>query len=362
MVALDFLKNFEKSIEDVDGIGDSSQPPRYWYSTGNYVLNKIISGSFNKGIPQGRLTNFSGPSGSGKSYLAANCIKNAQAAGAFVLVVDSENALDDTFMQAIGVDIENNYMYKSVTTIPQVTKVVSSFLQAYNKEYNNDHNAPQILIVVDSLDMLLSEKEVEIFEAGGQHGDMGQRNKQLKQMLRTFVQAIKSLNVAIITTSQVYKNQDLKSGDGVWIQAEAVKYSASQIILLTKLKLKDTGSAEVKGIRMKCEIAKSRFSAPFQSVTVEVPYKTGMDPLSGLVEVACNLGIVEKRGSRYGFTGEEESWYSKDIAEYAPKILSIAEQQKDAFLRFKETMDEIDENDGETVTETKAKRKKKVTV
>lgn len=360
-MSLKFLEKFEKSLEDIDGIGSSSEPPRYWYSTGNYVLNRIISGDFNKGIPQGRITALAGPSSSGKSFLGANIVKNAQDAEAFALVIDSENALDDRFMQAIGVDTENNYQYISVTTIPQVTKVVSSFLQGYKQEHGTGTTAPKVLILIDSLDMLISETELEHFEAGDVRGDQGQRNKQLKQMLRTFVQAIKGLNISIVITSQVYKNQDLKNGEGVWIQADAVKYSASQIILLTKLKLKDLGGSEVKGIRMKAEIVKSRFSQPFQSVTIEVPYETGQDPLSGLIDVAVQLGIVEKRGSRYGFVGEEESWYAKNISDYAQKILDVAGQKKDAFLKFKEMADDTEDEVGETSAEVKAKRKKKVT-
>jgi len=60
---MDFLKSFEKDVASMDGVSTSSAPPRYWYSTGNYVLNRIISGSFTKGIPQGRITDLAGPSG-----------------------------------------------------------------------------------------------------------------------------------------------------------------------------------------------------------------------------------------------------------------------------------------------------------
>lgn len=63
IISLDFLKDFNKEIEKLEDVGTSSIPPRYWYPTGNYVLNKIISGDFKKGIPQGRITNLAGPSG-----------------------------------------------------------------------------------------------------------------------------------------------------------------------------------------------------------------------------------------------------------------------------------------------------------
>lgn len=361
---LSFLKNFQKEIESIEGVGTSSLPPRYWYSTGNYVLNKIISGSFYKGIPQGRITNLSGPSGAGKSFVAANIVKAAQQQGnAAILVIDSENALDNEFMQKIGVDTErDDYQYVSVTTIQQVSSVVSAFLKGYKQTVGTDEDAPQVLILIDSLDMLLTETELEHYEKGVQKGDQGQRNKQLKQMLRTFVQDIKHLNVAMVVTSQVYKNQDVLNGEGLWIISDAVKYSASQIVLLTKLKLKDKDAGNIAGIRMKCEGYKTRFTKPFQTVVIEVPYEEGMDPLSGLLETALEMEVVEKKGSRYCLAGEEESWYSKDIDQYAERILLACEAKAQSFLRAQ--IDDVKEEEileTETPKEVAIKRKIKAT-
>ena len=58
-----FMDKFDAELNKMDGVGTSSLPPRYWYSTGNYVLNRIISGSYYNGIPQGRITDLAGPSG-----------------------------------------------------------------------------------------------------------------------------------------------------------------------------------------------------------------------------------------------------------------------------------------------------------
>jgi recombination protein RecA len=356
---LNFIDSFIKEVNKLEGIGTSSAPPRYWYSTGNYVLNKIISGSFYKGIPQGRITNFAGPSGAGKSFLTANIVREAQKSGAMILIVDTENALDDEFMTKIGVDVndKSKYFYFGVSTIQQAVNVISQFLKGYKEEYNNDVTAPQVLIVLDSLDMMLTETELENYEKGIQKGDQGQKNKQLKMMLRTFTQDIKTLNVAMICTSQVYRNQDILNGEGVWIVSDAVKYSASQIVLLNKLKLKD--GTEVKGIRMKCEGYKTRFTKPFQTVVIEVPYETGMDPYSGLVETAINLKIVEKAGSRYRIVGNDETWYERDIHKVADKILTTAESAQDAFLGIEEIpSDEIDV-ETESKQETISRRKNK---
>lgn len=358
-----FMDVFKKDLEKIDGVGTSSQPPRYWYSFGNFVLNKIMSGSFYKGVPQGRITSLAGSSGAGKSFLAANLVKSAQDSGAMILVVDSENALDDIFMSKIGANVTaSDYFYASVTTVPQVTKVVSSFLQGYKDEYGTNQDAPQAFILIDSLDMLMTETELVHYEKGEQKGDQGQRNKQLKAMLRTFVQDTKDINVTLVFTSQVYKNQDVMNGEGLWIVSDAVKYAASQIVLLSKLKLKDKngGAGDFAGIRMKCEGYKTRFAQPFQNVTIEVPYETGMDPYSGLIEVATALGVCEKAGARYRLAGTDTTFYAKDIAQYGEQILTACEAAgSDVRLAIAE-LTEVDtaDFDGDT---TKSRRKAKAT-
>jgi len=353
---MDFLKTVSKDLEKSGIQVGSSEPPRYWFSTGNYVLNRIVSGSLKKGVPQGRITAFTGPSGTGKSFLVGNAVREAQKEGAFIVVLDSENALDDGFMQSIGVDTDKDYFYVSVDTIPQTKKVVSQIIKGFKKDYGENEDAPRMLIVIDSLDMLMTETEEENFDKGISKGDQGQRNKQLKAMLREFVQAIKRPNISMVITAQVYKNQDVRNGEGTWIVSDAIKFSLSQVLLLTKLKMRDKATREVHGILMKAEGYKTRFTKPFQTTTLEVPYDTGMDPYSGLLEVAVGMGLIEKRGSRYAITGDEKTWYSKEFHKYAEDILQQAESQSDKFL-------EADIADGDEIVEkqetSKSKRQSK---
>lgn len=358
---MSFLKDFDKELSKMSGIGTSSLPPRYWYSTGNYVLNRIISGSFYKGIPQGRVTDIAGASGAGKSFVAANLVKSAQQSGAFILVIDSENALDDDFMTKIGVDVNAGYKYVEVTTIPQVVNVVSSFLKGYKKQMGEAEDAPQVFILIDSLDMLMTENELGHYDKGDAKGDQGQRNKQLKAMLRSFVQDIKKLNVTLVCTSQVYKNQDVTNGEGVWIVSDAVKYAASQIVLLSKLKLKDESGKpqSYAGIRMKCEGYKTRFTAPFSVVTIEVPYETGMNPYSGLLDTAKELGVVESKGAWNQIIGSDEKWYAKNIDQYADEILRKCELCTDK--RLSGDFVDVEEDFSEEGVSVKAKRQEKAT-
>lgn len=357
---LDFIKDFKKDVSKVAAIEESAPPPRWWTSAGNFVINKIMSGSYSGCYAQGRLTSLSGPSGAGKSYLACNAIREFQQSGGdYVVVLDSENALDDDFTSKIGVNTKEGYAYIPVESISQTSAVVSKFIKNYKSQYGEDlANAPKIMMVIDSLDMLMTETELENFSKGEFKGDQGQRSKQLKAMLRSFVQAVKHTNITMIVTNQVYRNQDLKNGLGTFIINEAVQYSLSQILLLTKLKLKDTGATVVNGIRMKIESYKTRFAKPYQTVTIEVPYDTGMDPYNGLLEVGVATGIVEKVGnSRFRMKGAEGSWFARDLANYAEDILV-----KVKTLDFIVPVDDDEEDmPPESTTETKRKRKNKAT-
>lgn len=360
MADLSFLQDFEKELSDLGIEEGSSQPPRYWFSSGNYVANKILSGSFLKGaVGQGRVTGITGPSSCGKSFLLSNIIREAQKAGAFIVALDSENALDDDFVSSIGVDPTEGYKYVPVDTIPQCVKIVSSFVTKYKEQYDkSDEDAPKVLIAIDSLDMLSTETELEQFEQGVTKGDQGQRNRQLKKMLRLFVQAIKGYNISIVVTAQVYKNQDVLNGEGVWIISDAIKYSLSQIFLLTKLKLRQGSGADrsVAGINMKVEGYKTRFTKPFQTVTIEVPYDTGMDPYNGLLDVALDMGIVSKGGSWLHYNGEKYQGKDKFPKELLQDVLVKCEANTDKFLEAK--LDDVEEVVDEQPT-AKSKREKK---
>lgn len=364
MADLGFLKQFEKDVSKMDGITSQSEPPRYWHGTGNYVLNYILSGNFHKAIPQGRITALAGPSSSGKSFVQCNIAREAQKDGALVLMVDSENALDDEFVSKIGVQTDSPelYNYKSVVTISNTIKMISNFIKGYRKYYESQEGGiregAKVLIVVDSLDMLLTDSELDNFTKGDNKGDQGQRAKQTKAMLRNLVQAIKDLNISIVCTHQVYAaTQDkILKGEGVWVINDAVRYSLSQIALLTRLKLKDD-SREVSGIRMKCEGFKTRFTKPFQTVVIDVPYETGMNQYSGLIEVAESMGILTRAGAYKQIVGSDTKFYAKNIADYADQILKSLQDKVDNEGAMIEVGKDEEEEKGENQSATSKRRK-----
>ena len=125
-----FRKDLTKSIE---GLSIGYNDPTDWVSTGNYTLNYRISGDFKKGIPLGKVTVFAGESGAGKSYICSgNIVRNAQEQGIFVVLVDTENALDEDWLKALGVDTSENKLLKlNMAMIDDVAKTISSFMAQY---------------------------------------------------------------------------------------------------------------------------------------------------------------------------------------------------------------------------------------
>ena len=148
-----FRKNITKSI---DGISVGFNDPTDWISTNNYTLNYLISGDFNKGIPLGKVTTFAGESGAGKSFICAgNLVKNAQDQGIYVILIDTENALDETWLHALGVDTSEDKLLKlNMAMIDDVAKMISEFVKSYKEIPAVDR--PKVLFILDSLGMLLT--------------------------------------------------------------------------------------------------------------------------------------------------------------------------------------------------------------
>lgn len=293
-----FLSKFKKSIEKMESVTLGLSSPKYWYSSGNYALNKALTGSYFRAIPQSRITLLAGPSGAGKSFLSGNLMKQAQSEGCHVLILDSENAVDTEFLVKIGVKVdEENLTYLQVDTIEDVNKVLSEFFSEYIAEFGKDNmDAKPFLIVLDSIAMLSTETEQDNYEKGEIKGDQGQRAKRTKGMLRMMLKKISRLPITAICTDHVYPADPLK-GEGEWAITNSTRFSPSIIGLITKLKLKE--DSEIVGIRMRVEAFKSRFAKLGSKVEIEVPYTTGLSPFSGLLDELEKDKIVTRAGAWY---------------------------------------------------------------
>jgi len=305
------VSKFRKSItKSVPGLSIGFNDPETWISTGNYTLNKLISDDFHKGVPLGKVTVLAGESGAGKSFIAAgNIVKNAQDQGIFVILIDSENALDEKWLHALDVNTDPDKLLKlNMSMIDDVAKTVSDFMRDYKAEYADaeSNERPKVLFVIDSLGMLLTPTDVDQFNKGDMKGDMGRKPKALTALVRNTVNMFGEYNVGMVCTNHTYASQDMFDPDDKISGGQGFIYASSIVIAMRKLKLKvdadGNKTSEVHGIRAACKVMKTRYSKPFESVQVEIPYETGMSPHSGLVDFFEGKGALKKTGNRLEYT------------------------------------------------------------
>jgi RecA/RadA recombinase len=301
------VSKFRKSItKSIDGISIGFNDPTDWISTNNFALNYLISGDFHKGIPMGKVTVFAGESGAGKSFICSgNLVKNAQEQGIFVILIDSENALDEAWLHALGVDTGDDRLLKlNMAMIDDVAKMITEFVKEYKTLPAEER--PKVLIVLDSLGMLLTPTDVNQFEAGDLKGDMGRKPKALTALVRNCVNMFGDLNIGLVATNHTYASQDMFDPDDKISGGQGFIYASSIVVAMKKLKLKEDEDgnkiSEVKGIRAACKIMKTRYAKPFESVQVKIPYETGMNPYSGLVDLFEGKGLLSKEGNSLKYT------------------------------------------------------------
>jgi RecA/RadA recombinase len=313
------VSKFRKSItKSIDGISVGFNDPTDWISTGNYALNYLISGDFHKGVPLGKVTVFAGESGAGKSFICSgNLVRHAQQQGIYVILIDTENALDEAWLHALGVDTSEDKLLKlNMAMIDDVAKMVSEFVKEY-KTLPEDQR-PKVMFVLDSLGMMLTPTDVNQFEAGDMKGDLGRKAKSLTALVRNCVNMFGSLNIGLVATNHTYASQDMFDPDDKISGGQGFIYASSIVVAMKKMKLKEDEDgnkiSEVKGIRAGCKIMKTRYAKPFESVQVKIPYETGMNPYSGLVDLFEGKGLLQKDGNRLKYVtaaGEEVKEFRK---------------------------------------------------
>jgi len=341
------VTKFRKSItKSIDGLGIGFNDPTDWISTGNFALNYLISGDFNKGIPLGKVTVFAGESGSGKSYICSgNIIREAQKKGIFVILVDSENALDENWLQALGVETsEDKLLRLGMSMIDDVAKTISNFMKEYKSDYGDKdpEERPKVLFVLDSLGMMMTPTDVDQFEKGDMKGDLGRKPKALTALVRNCVNMFGSYNVGLVATNHTYASQDMFDPDDKISGGQGFIYASSIVVAMKKLKLKEDEDGnkvtDVRGIRSACKVMKTRFAKPFEGVQVKIPYETGMNPYSGLLDLFEKKGLITQSGNRLKYITAEgkelldyrKNWGAENLEIVMSEVSSLVTKEEDA--------------------------------
>jgi RecA/RadA recombinase len=292
-----FNENLEKATKkrvNLKGFSDITE----YIHTGNYLLNAQMSGSLRGGYPNARSLGIGGDSGTGKTFLCLNAIKNAQDIGYAVFYIDTEGALDkkDFVNFGINMDLLN---YKRIGIISEVKFYVHDIIKMVE-----ENPGLKIMLVVDSLTHLETNKEVEDRAKGSNAQDMGLRAKELRQLFKSFTLDLSNLKIPLIFTSHTYSSMDqytpkaMSGGSGPL-------YSASVVMMLSKgaLKAEDDvstsgGDAKEKtGVKVRSTTDKNRLAKP-EKIEIHISFHKGMNPYVGLQDYIgwseCGVGRGNK--------------------------------------------------------------------
>ena len=294
----DFLKKVIKDTENefasiVDEGVEAGDVSTY-IDTGSYIFNGLVSGTINGGIPANKITALAGESATGKTFFVLGMCKhfldNNPDAG--VIYFESESAITKDLIENRGIDTKR-MVVMPVTTVQEFRTQSLRVLDSYLEQDEADRKP--LLLVLDSLGMLSTTKEVEDTEAGKETRDMT-RAQVTKAAFRVLTLKLGKAKVPLVITNHTYDvvgsmfpQKEMGGGSGL-------KYAASTIIYLSKKKDKD--GSEVVGNIIHCKTHKSRLSKENSMVDVRLSYEKGLDRYYGLLDLAIKHGIFKQVSTR----------------------------------------------------------------
>lgn len=251
-----------------------------WIHTGNYHLNACVSGSLFKGWPNNRSSSVAGPSGTGKTFLMLNTVREAINKGYSVIYYDSEAAVDKEQMEKFGIDT-SKVNYQPTNTVQDFRTSVTTITKKMQEAKRAGGEVPKVMIILDSAGNLATAKEIADAASGSDKSDMT-RSKVLKSIFRIIMTPLADLKIPFLFTNHTYQSQSFIpmqiAGGGTGPQ-----YAASIVLMLNKAQLKD--GAEKVGIIVTAKPDKNRFAKP-HPIKFHLNFTEGMNPYVGLEQYA----------------------------------------------------------------------------
>jgi len=289
----DNLEKHTKKRVKLRGFSDVTE----YIDTGNYLLNAQMSGSLRGGYPNARSLGIGGDSGTGKTFLCLNAIKNAQAIDYAVFYIDTEGALDSNDFENFGVNMDL-LNYKRIGIISEVKFFINDIIKMVE-----ENPGLKIMIIVDSLTHLETNKEVDDITKGSNAQDMGLRAKELRQLFKSFTLDLSNLKIPLIFTSHTYASMDQYTPKAMSGGAGPL-YGASVVMMLSKGHLKDDSKTKT-GVIVRSQTDKNRLAKP-DKIEFHISFHKGMNPYVGLQDYIswenCGVGrgnkLTEKEFSK----------------------------------------------------------------
>lgn len=341
---------------------------RTFISTGVYLLDAALSAKLlGGGIATSRITGLLGESGSGKSFIAYSICKSAQKSGYSIIYIDTEESLDLEDLPKFGLDPSlDKFRLVRSNKVEDVNILMSQLLDELKTQKVGGFEIPKILIVLDSIGQMSSNKEKSDLLKGDIKQDMT-RAKQLNALFRSIGSDLGFLEIPFLCCNHTYLTQDMfpreisKGGMGL-------VYSASVLGFLSKSKLK-TGEEDdmdlgQSGISVLFKTQKNRLAKP-KKIRFDISFAHGMNPYTGLdafcrPEYFDQIGIaqgkmeVDKITGEMKFTPGGNRWYVEHLDKSFPTaklftseiftmdVLKKMEPIVNDYFRFK-SIEEIEE-------------------
>jgi RecA/RadA recombinase len=282
-----------------------------WISLGNYLLNAQISGSLFGGVPNNRSMGIAGDPATGKTFLCMNIVREAQKAEYDVIYCDTEGAIDRSMAKKFGIDTKR-VRYQPIKGINDFKIFVTNLVDKV-KTARKEGASPKIMIILDSLGMLTTDKETADALKGKAVMDMGLRSKEMRALFRAITLDLTGVKIPLICT-----NHTTTAGIGSFMTTKEVSggdgpiFSMSNVIMLSKAQLKENDTKT--GIIVTSTPKKARFTRPYP-VKFHISFMNGMNPYVGLQDFVSweNCGIqrgkleVDKKTGEMIFTPVESS-------------------------------------------------------
>ncbi len=303
------FEDLDKSLSKVSELGSILTENKFskideYIPTGNYVLNAQLSGSLFGGIPNTRSVALSGESGVGKSFLCLNIAREAQRMGYYIIYCDSESAIDEDIARKFGLDPEK-IRYQPVNTIKTLKNFCANLYDQLKEKKDKGYDTPKIMMIVDSIGNLATEKERNDALSGSDKKDMT-RAGDIRSLFRIITTDLAELKIPLVFTNHsytavgAYVPTQIMSGGGGAI------YAASMILMLSKASLKENNKEAEKagmtktGVLVTSKPTKNRFAKPIP-VKFHISFYNGMNPYVGLEKyvswdsVGIGPGKLEER-------------------------------------------------------------------